>query len=69
MISLVIQRSKKKNIDNQVFALVAKLSQRLVDKLVVKSTSREEKGLNTSNVIKEKVRCKSLFYTPRFFLS
>ena len=45
----------KENIDNQVFALVAKLSQRLVDRLVVKSTNREEKGLNISNVIKEKL--------------
>ena len=45
----------KENIDNQVFELVVKLSQRLVDRLVVKSTNREEKGLNTSNVIKEKL--------------
>ena len=45
----------KENIDNQVFALVAKLSQRLADRLVVKSTNHDKNKLDASNVIKVKL--------------
>ena len=45
----------KENIDNQVFALVAKLSQRLADRLVVKSTNHDKNELDASNVIKVKL--------------
>ena len=45
----------KENIDNQVFALVVKLSQRLADRLVVKSTNHDKNKLDASNVIKVKL--------------